>query len=79
MSVALLWNNQHVHGILDDWESAFHVLTWSSLHYTAHSRHANIGLLMYPYDEAKVDWDKNVKGCQARFTLGWKSAECTRR
>ena len=62
MSVALLQNNQHVHGILDDQESAFHVLTWSSLCYTAHSRHANVDLLMDPYDEAKVDCDGNVEG-----------------
>ena len=62
MSVTLLRNNRHVHGILDDRESAFHVLTWSSLRYTAHSRHANMGLLMHPYDEAKVDWNGNVKG-----------------
>ena len=62
MSVALLRNNRHVHGILDDRESAFHVLTWSSLRYTAHSRHANVDLLMDPYDEAKVDCDGNVEG-----------------
>ena len=62
MSVTLLENNQHVHGIIDDRESAFHLLTWSALRYTAHSRHANMGLLMDPYDEAKVDWDGNVEG-----------------
>ena len=69
MSVALLWNNRHVHGILDDRESAFHVLTWSSLHYTAHSRHANMGLLMHPYDEVKVDWDGNVKGGDSKINM----------
>ena len=62
MSVTLLENNQHVHGILDDRESAFHVLTWSALRYTAHSRHDNMGSLMDPYDEVKVDWYGNVEG-----------------
>ena len=38
------------------------MLTWSSLRYTAHSRHANVDLLMDPYDEAKVDCDRNVEG-----------------
>ena len=61
MSVALLQNNRHVHEILDDRESAFHVLTWSALRYTAHSRHDNMGSLMDPYDEVKVDWYGNVK------------------
>ena len=61
MSVALLQNNWYVYGILDDQESAFHVLTWSSLHYTAHSRHANVDLLMDPYDKAKVDCNGNVE------------------
>ena len=64
MSVALLQNreHEHEHEILDDRESAFYVLTWSALRYTAHSRHATMGLLMDPYDEAKVDWDGTVMG-----------------
>jgi len=64
MSVALLQNreHEHEHEILDDRESAFHVLTWSALRYTAHSRHSTMGLLMDPYDEAKVDWDGTVMG-----------------
>ena len=53
MSAALLQNNQHVHEILDDWESAFHLLTWSALRYTPH---------MKPYDEMDVYCNGNVKG-----------------
>ena len=55
MSIALLQNRKHEHEILDNLESAFHVLTWSTLHYTAYSSHANMGLLIDPYDEAKID------------------------
>jgi len=51
-----------MHGILDDQESAFHVLIWSSLCYTVHSRHANVDLLINPYDKTKVDCDGNVEG-----------------
>jgi len=58
-----------VHGILDNWESAFHVLTWSSLCYTAHSRHSNMGLLMHPYNEVKVDWDENVKRGDSKINM----------
>ena len=62
MSVTLLENNQHVHGILDDRESAFHVLTWSALRYTAHSSRDDVGPHMKPYDEAVAYRDGNVQG-----------------
>ena len=62
MSVFLLQNNQHVHQILDDRESAFHVLTWSALRYTAHSHQDDVGPQMKPYDEVDVHRDGNVKG-----------------
>ena len=52
MSVALLQNTQDVHEILDDRESAFHVLTWSALRYTAHSSRDDVGPHLMPYDEA---------------------------
>ena len=60
MLIALLQNRKHEYEILDDLESAFHVLIWSALYYTAYSRHANIGLLIDPYDEVKIDWDRTV-------------------
>ena len=66
-----------MHGILDDRESAFHVLIWSSLRYTAHSRHANMGLLMHPYDEAKVDWNGNVKGGDSKINMIREPLEVT--
>ena len=62
MSVTLLENNQHVHGIIDDRESAFHLLTWSALRYTAHSHRDDVGPQMLPYDEAVAYRDGNVKG-----------------
>ena len=62
MSVFLLQNNQHVHQILDDQESAFHVLTWSALRYTAHSHQDDVGPQMKPYDEMDVYCNGNVKG-----------------
>jgi len=62
MSVFLLQNNQHVHEILDDWESAFHVLTWSALRYTAHSSWDDVGSQMKPYDEVDVHRDGGVEG-----------------
>ena len=62
MSVFLLQNNQHVHQILDDWESAFHVLTWSALHYTAHSHQDDVGPQMKPYDEVDVHHNGGVEG-----------------
>ena len=77
MSVALLRNNRHVHGILDNRKSVFHVLTWSLLRYTAHSRHANMGLLMHPYDEAKVDWNGNVKGGDSKINMIREPLEVT--
>ena len=62
MSVFLLQNNQHVHQILDDQESAFHVLTWSALRYTAHSHQDDVGPQMKPYDEVDVHHDGGVEG-----------------
>ena len=54
MSVALLQNNQHMHEILDNWESAFHLLMWSVLYYTPHSSRDDMGLYMKPYDEMDI-------------------------
>ena len=62
MSVALLQNDHHVHEILDDWESVFHVLMWSALCYTLHSHQDDVGLQMKPYDEVDVHRDGGVKG-----------------
>ena len=62
MSVTLLENNQHVHGIIDDRESAFHLLTWSALRYTAHSHQDDVGPQMKPYDEVDVHRDGGVEG-----------------
>ena len=62
MSVALLQNDHHVHEILDDRESAFHVLTWSALRYTAHSSRDDVGPHLKPYDEMDVYHNGNVKG-----------------
>ena len=62
MLVFLLQNNQHVHQILDDRESAFHVLTWSALRYTAHSHQDDVGPQMKPYDEVDVHRDGGVEG-----------------
>ena len=64
-----------MHKILDDQESAFHVLTWSLLYYTAHSRHINIGLLMHPYDEVKINWDRNVKEGDSKINMIQKPLE----
>ena len=50
-----------MHQILDDRESAFHVLTWSALRYTAHSHQDDVGPQMKPYDEVDVYHDGNVK------------------
>jgi len=62
MSVFLVQNNQHVHQILDDWESAFHVLTWSVLCYTAHSHQDDVGPQIKPYNEVDVHHDGDVEG-----------------
>ena len=62
MSVALLQNTQDVHEILDDRESAFHVLTWSALRYTAHSSRDDVGSHMKPYDEVDVHRNGCVEG-----------------
>ena len=62
MSVALLQNTQDVHEILDDRESAFHVLTWSALRYTAHSSRDDVGSHMKPYDEVDVHRNGGVEG-----------------
>ena len=62
MSAALLQNNQHVHEILDDRESAFHLLTWSALRYTPHSSRDDVGPHMKPYDEMDVYCNGTVKG-----------------
>ena len=51
-----------MHEILDDWESVFYMLIWSVLHYTAHSRHNNMDLLIDLYDKIKIDWYGNVEG-----------------
>ena len=71
MSVALLENNQHVHGILDDRESAFHVLMWSALHYTAHSSRDDMGPHLKPYDEMDVYHNENVKGGSRKKNMIW--------
>ena len=44
MSIALLQDEEHEHEILDDRESAFHLLTWSALRYTSHSHQDNVEL-----------------------------------
>jgi len=51
-----------VHEILDDRESAFHVLTWSALRYTAHSSRDDVGPHLIPYDEAIAYLNGAVKG-----------------
>ena len=61
ISIALLQNRKHEYEILDDLESA--------LHYTAYSRHANIGLLIDPYDEVKIDWDGTVVKGQLKSNI----------
>ena len=48
--------------ILDDRESAFHVLTWSALHYTAHSHQDDVEPYMMPYDEIVIYRDGTVMG-----------------
>ena len=48
--------------ILDDRESAFHVLTWSALHYTPYSHQDDVGPQMKPYDEVDVHRDGGVEG-----------------
>ncbi len=62
MLVFLLQNNQHVHQILDDRESAFHVLTWFTLRYTAYSHQDDVGLQMKPYNEVDVHRNGGVEG-----------------
>jgi len=64
MSVALLQNreHEHEHEILDDRESAFHVLTWSALRYTAHSHQDNMESYIKPYDEVDVHRNGKVSG-----------------
>ena len=69
MSVALLQNTQDVHEILDDRESAFHVLTWSALRYTAHSSRGDVGPHMKPYDEIDVYCNGNVKGGSGKMYM----------
>ena len=54
MSVFLLQNNQHVHQILDDRESA--------LRYTAHSHQDDVEPQMKLYDKVDVHHDRNIKG-----------------
>ena len=61
MSVFLFQNNQHVYQILDDQESAFHVLTWSALRYTTHSHQDDVGLQMKLYNEVDVHHDGGVE------------------
>ena len=61
MSVALLQNNQHMHEILDDWESAFHLLMWSALHYTLYNSQDDMGPHMKFYDEMDVYCNGNIK------------------
>jgi len=31
-----------------------------------------MGLLIHPYDEAKVDWDGNVKGGDSKINMIWE-------
>ena len=77
MSVALLQNTQDVHEILDDRESAFHVLTWSALRYTAHSSRDDVGPHMKPYDEVDVYCNGNVKGGFRKELMILKPLEVT--
>ena len=62
MSIALLQNNQHVHKILDNWESAFYLLMWSILRYTPHSSRDDMGPHMKPYDKMDIYCNENIKG-----------------
>ena len=50
-----------MHQILDDWEFAFHVLTWSVLRYTAYSHQNDVGPQMKSYDKVDVHHNGNVK------------------
>ena len=77
MSIALLQNNQHVHEILDDRVSAFHLLTWSALRYTPHSSRDDVGPHMKPYDEMDVSCNGNVKGGFHKELMIWKPLEVT--
>ena len=64
MSIALLQNSQHVYEILDNWESAFHLLVWSALCYTYHSSWDDVGIGPHIklYDEMDVYCNGTVKG-----------------
>ena len=55
-----------MHQILDNRESAFHVLTWSVLRYTAHSYQDDVGLHLIPYDEAIAYLNEAVKGSTSK-------------
>ena len=69
MSVALLQNTQDVHEILDDRESAFHVLTWSALRYTPHSSRDDVGLHLMPYDEVIAYRSGAVEGGSGKMYM----------
>ena len=62
MSVALLQNEEHKHGILDDRESFFHVLTWFALRYTPHSHRDDVEPHIIPYNEVVVYRNGTVRG-----------------
>src|SRR5215469_3903147 len=53
ISAALLSNKNQIHGLLDDQESALHLLTWIALRYTNHNLEPdNLKPLMEMFDEA---------------------------
>ena len=66
-----------MHGILDDRESAFHVLMWSALRYTAHSSRDDVGPHMKPYDEAVAYRDGNVQGGSGKKNMIWDPLKVT--
>ena len=52
ISAALLQDKNNIHELLDDQESALHLLTWIALHYTAHNLEPdNLDEFMEMFDE----------------------------
>ena len=62
ISVALLQNEEYKHGILDDRESFFHVLTWFALCYTPHSHRDDVEPHIISYNEVVVYRNGTVRG-----------------
>jgi hypothetical protein len=77
ISAALLSNKNQMHGLLDDQESALHLLTWIALRYTNHNLgHYDLKSFMDMFDETFISGQGVSGGRLKEHAITSKRIKC---